>query len=132
MAIRGLKRATMTRFPSRKELRLATAKPGKSRRPQIILVLLGLALLAAGWHFRAPITGYTGAGTAYSAHVACSCRHIGGRDLKDCAKDRLAGMELVTLSEDAEAKSVTARFPLLSSDTATYREGYGCVLEKWE
>ena len=41
-------------------------------------------------------------------------------------------MELVTLSEDLEARSVTARFPLVSTTTATYREGYGCVLEEWE
>ncbi len=111
---------------------MATAKPGKSRRPQIILIVLGLIVLAAGWHFSAPIAGYTGTGTAYMARVACSCRHLGGRDLEDCSKDKLAGMELVTLSEDAEANSVTARFPLLSSHTATFREGYGCVLEPWE
>ena len=94
--------------------------------------MLGAVLLVAGWYFRTPSGGYTAAGTAYSARVACSCRHVGGRDLEDCAKDKLAGMELVTLSEDVEAKSVTARFPLLSSDTATYREGFGCVLDPWE
>jgi hypothetical protein len=31
-----------------------------------------------------------------------------------------------------QARSVTARFPLLASQTATYREGWGCVLEKWD
>ena len=41
-------------------------------------------------------------------------------------------MELVRLSDDPATKSVTATFPLLASQTATYREGYGCVLEKWE
>ncbi len=89
-----------------------------------------LALL--GWFYRAPILGYTGAGSAYSAHVTCSCRYIAGRSLEDCKKDRLAGMELVSLSSDEEAKSVTARYPLFPSVTATYRKGYGCVLEKWE
>ncbi len=88
-------------------------------------------MAAAAYLYRAPIAGYTAAGAAYSARVACSCRHIGGRDLDDCAKDKLAGMELVTLSEDADAKSVTARFPLIASQTATYRKGYGCVLEQW-
>ena len=107
-------------------------KPGKSRRPLVVLATLGVVLLGAGWYFRAPITGYAGTATAYSAHVACSCRYIGGRGLEDCGKDKLAGMELVTLVEDAEARSVTARFPLLSSDTATYRQGYGCVLEPFE
>lgn len=108
------------------------AKPGKSRRPLVVSVVVIVLLVAAGWSFRAPIAGYTAAGTAYSAHVACSCRYIGGREMADCRKDKLAGMELVTLVEDAEAKSVTARFPLLSSDTATYRQGYGCVLEPYE
>ncbi|MGB3740056.1 MAG: hypothetical protein WA948_11990 [Pontixanthobacter sp.] len=91
-------------------------------------------LIAAGaaWLYRAPIAGYTGAGAAYSARVACSCRYIGGRDLDDCAKDKLAGMELVMLSEDTQAKSVTARFPLIASETATYRKGYGCVLQEWD
>lgn len=98
----------------------------------MLLAGAALVLLGLGWHFRVPITGYAEVSTAYAARVACSCRHIGGRDLEDCGKDRLAGMELVTLVEDVEARSVTARFPLLSSDTATFREGYGCVLEPWE
>jgi superfamily II DNA or RNA helicase len=46
--------------------------------------------------------------------------------------EHLAGMEVVTLMEDVETKSVTARFPLVASATATYRKGYGCVLEPWE
>ncbi len=96
----------------------------------MVLILL-LAIAAAAWVYRAPIAGYSGAGAAYSARVACSCRFIGNRDLDDCAKDKLAGMELVSLSEDVEARSVTARLPFVASETATYREGYGCVLEKW-
>ena len=40
-------------------------------------------------------------------------------------------MELVRLSEDLKAKSVTASFPLLASHTATYREGPSCQLEPW-
>ena len=41
-------------------------------------------------------------------------------------------MELVTLDDDPATKSVTARFPLVAAHTATYREGYGCVLESWD
>ncbi len=29
-------------------------------------------------------------------------------------------------------QSVTAAIPLIASDTATYREGYGCLLEEWQ
>ena len=99
------------------------------------MVLLLLGLIAAGlaiWSNRAVIGGYGDVSTAYSARVACSCRFVAGRSLEDCEKDLLAGMELVSLSENADAKSVTASFPLVTSDTATYREGYGCVLEEWE
>ncbi len=106
-----------------------TRKP-RRRLPWVVLVLVVLGGLA--WYYRAPIAGYSGVSTAYAARVACSCRFVGGRSLDDCGKDKLAGMELVTLSEDLEARSVTARFPLVSTTTATYREGYGCVLEEWE
>jgi len=87
---------------------------------------------ALGWTYRVPILGYSSAGAAYSAHVVCSCRHIGGRSLQDCKKDRISGMELISLSEDTQAKSVTARFPLLGPQTAIYRKGYGCVLQEWD
>lgn len=106
--------------------------PARRRRWPLALALVALLAAALAWHFRAPITGYSQVAAAYSARVACSCRYVGGRSLKDCEKDKLAGMELVTLSEDAEAKSVTARFPLLASETATLRDGYGCVLEPWD
>ncbi|QYU66489.1 amiloride-sensitive sodium channel family protein [Leptolyngbya sp. 15MV] len=111
---------------------MANSRTRKPRRRVLWIVLVLGAIVAALWVYRAPIAGYSGVSTAYAARVACSCRFVGGRDLEDCEKDKLAGMELVTLVEDAEAKSVTARFPLISSTTASYREGYGCVLEKWE
>ena len=106
-----------------------------TRRPRWglwLLALIALGLGGAAWAFRAPIQGYGTIASAYSARVACSCRFVGGRSLEDCAKDKLAGMEAVTLRESVEAKSVTARFPLVAEATATYREGYGCVLESWE
>lgn len=97
-------------------------------------MLLFLALVLGGivYCYRAPIAGYSGAGAAYAARVACSCRFVAGRSLEDCEKDKLAGMELVVLSEDEEAKSVTATFPLLKSETARLKDGYGCVLDPWE
>ncbi|MBD2843265.1 hypothetical protein [Erythrobacter rubeus] len=114
------------------------AKSGASRgwgKKPVWITILGLVLLGlgiAGNTYRDEVTGYAEVGSSYAARVACSCRFVAGRSLEDCEKDKLGGMELVTLSDDAEAKSVTARFPLIASHTATYREGYGCVLEKWE
>lgn len=94
------------------------------------ILLLGLALIAGllGFFWK-PLNGYAETGAAYGARVACSCRFVGGRSLDDCKKDFEPGMELITLSEDAPSKSVTARFPLLAKETATYREGPGCQLE---
>lgn len=96
------------------------------------LMLIVAAIAISVYIYREPIRGYAEVGTSYGARVACSCRFVAGRSMEDCEKDKLEGMELVTLVDDPEAKSVTARFPLVTSTTATYREGYGCVLEKWE
>ncbi|MCM0000136.1 MAG: hypothetical protein NBV68_12190 [Erythrobacter sp.] len=97
-----------------------------------VLAIIAALVGGAAFAFRAEIGGYGAVSAAYTARVACSCRFVAGRPLKDCAKDKLAGMEAVTLVEDVETKSVTARFPLVASATATYREGFGCVLEPYE
>lgn len=113
------------------------AKSGAKRfsvsRIILIIVLLVVVVIAAlAWVYRAPIQGYAGVSTSYAARVACSCRFVAGRDLEDCAKDKLAGMEMVSLSENPDAQSVTASIPFVNATTATNREGYGCVLETWE
>lgn len=108
-----------------------TIAPQRTRRLRWIVIGLGLiAVLVAV--FLSPIRSYATTGASYGARVACSCRFAGGRGLSDCSKDFEPGMELVTLSEDVEARSVTARFALITSETATYREGWGCVLEPWK
>ena len=38
---------------------------------------------------------------------------------------------MIMLSEDDENRSVKASVPLIASSTASYRDGFGCVLEKW-
>ena len=113
---------------------MATANPRSipSRPRSRRMLLLGLALLGALVAvFWGPIASYAVTGSSYGARVACSCRYLGGRNLGDCRKDFEPGMELVMLSEDAKAKSVTARFPLLASETARYRQGEGCRLDSW-
>lgn len=113
---------------------MATVNPALSqtarlrRRVLALGLVLVAALLAWFWH---PLSAFATTASSYAARVACSCRFVGGRDLKDCRKDFESGMELVTLSEDATAKSVTARFALLVPQTASYREGEGCRLEPW-
>ncbi len=117
---------------------MAKSRSVSGKRFSLGKALVWLLLIAAvivgvvAYVFREPIQGYASAGTAYAARVSCSCRFVAGRSLEDCAKDKLGGMELVTLVDDADSKSVTARFPLVTSSTASLREGYGCVLEEWE
>ena len=115
---------------------MATAKNKQkgSRRALALRVLLALALVLAGmaWYFGPMLSERAVAGTSYGARVACSCRYIGGRSLEDCRKDFESGMEMISLSEDAQSKSVTASVPILGGQTAAYREGFGCVLEPWD
>ena len=114
---------------------MATAKPIASRPPRritrklvLILVVTALAALAWFWH---PLRATALTGASVGARIACSCRHVEKRSLADCRDDFEPGMELVRLSEDEAARSVTASFPLLASQTATFRDGEGCVLETW-
>ena len=105
--------------------------PSLRRRWRVWLAGRALAVVAGGLWFSTPIMGYARTGASYAAHVGCSCRHIGGRTLASCRTDFEPGMGVIMLSEDAEARRVTARFPLLATETATYRAGQGCVLEPW-
>jgi hypothetical protein len=114
---------------------MATANPVTDRTARLRrrALWLGLVLIAVliAW-FWSPLHAFARTGAAYGARVACSCRFVGGRELSDCRKDFEPGMELVMLSEDDAAKSVTARYPLVASQTATYRPGFGCQLEPWQ
>jgi hypothetical protein len=94
----------------------------------LALVVLGGVL---AWYYREPIAGYGETGAAFGARTACSCRYVAGRSIGDCKKDFEPGMAAVFLSDDEEARAVTARVPLVASETARYREGFGCVLDKW-
>jgi hypothetical protein len=103
-------------------------RPRRARKVVVIAVVLAALLIAAFW---SAVRSYAVAGASVGARVACSCRFVGGRALADCRKDFEPGMGLVMLSEDATAKTVTARVPLLSRESATFREGEGCVMERW-
>lgn len=101
---------------------------GKGRIALYVLALFVLILVAVFAYNYSFIKGQLGIGTAYGARVACSCHYIGGRDLTDCEKDFEPGMEIIGLSLDDEKRRVTASVPLLASNTAEFREGWGCVM----
>ena len=114
---------------------MATAKNSRQRSRPIwlkVLVVLVLGAAAVAWYYREPIAGLSQTGASFGARTACSCRYVAGRDLASCKKDFEPGMEIVFLSDNEEEKAVTARVPLIASQTARFREGYGCVLEPWE
>jgi hypothetical protein len=117
---------------------MATAKRGTigrggPRRRLWSRALLAVVVLAgaAAWAYREPIDGYARTGAAFGARTACSCRYVAGRSLDDCKKDFEPGMEVVFLSDDEAARSVTAYVPLIASETARYSEGPGCLLDPW-
>jgi len=100
-----------------------------ARRVLFWLVLAGAAALV--WYWR-PLTANAVTATSYGARIACPCRFIAGRALSACRDDFEPGMGFVILSADAEERSVTAWIPLVSSQTATFHEGQGCQLERWD
>lgn len=108
---------------------------GRRNRGRRLLRLLAMGALLVGaviYFYRVPIDGYLSAGTAYGARIGCSCHYVAGRPMGDCSGDLSEpGLGMVMLSADDEKKSVTAHVPLLASQTAYYRKGWGCVLEPW-
>lgn len=90
-----------------------------------------LALIMVLVFYGHALASYARTGSAYGARIGCSCHFIEGRPLGSCRRDFESGMALVTLHEDAQARSVTARFALAYPQTATFQEGAGCQLEPW-
>ncbi|ARU17052.1 hypothetical protein A9D14_13860 [Croceicoccus marinus] len=72
------------------------------------------------------------AGTDFGARIACSCHFVEGRPIDQCRADFEPGMTMVRLSVEEETQAVTASVPMLASTRATYREGWGCLLEPWD
>jgi hypothetical protein len=94
--------------------------------------VLLLSLLAGGW--LALKTSSTGKqaelGAGYIAHVVCSCRYVGNRDMASCKTDFEPGTEIVQVSEDPERRQITASVPFLAKRTARFDPEYGCALDK--
>ncbi|MGL3821357.1 hypothetical protein [Sphingopyxis sp. R3-92] len=90
-----------------------------------------LALLMTGfliWKFPS-FKAQAELGSAYAARVGCSCRYVQGRSLDSCQSDFEPGMELVSLAEDPETKTVIGSVPLLASRSARYAGASGCLLK---
>ena len=106
--------------------------PGPSRRRWLIWAPVLILCLAAGaWlGLRYSATGRQAQLAAgYIAHVTCSCRFVGGRDMASCDTDREPGTEVVDVSEDSARRTITAKVPLLAKRTARFDPEYGCTLD---
>lgn len=95
-----------------------------------MLALVAL-LLVGGWLYVRSMTPKLELGVGYAARVACGCRHMGNRPLDSCYKDFEPGMELIRLSENPAAKSVTASVPLVASRTVRFDPVLGCQPERF-
>jgi hypothetical protein len=113
--------------------KVSGSRMGGQRRSWKSWTLLAMVVAAAAllwqWDW---ISGQASAATAFGAKTACSCRFVGGRDLASCQGDFVPGMEAVFVSQDVDEQSVTATVPLVSSSTAHFHDGFGCVLDSWE
>ncbi len=90
----------------------------------IALVLLAVLLV---WKFPS-FKAQAELGSAYAARIGCSCRYVQVRSLESCQSDFEPGMEMVSVSEDPEAKTITGRVPLLASRSARHAGTSGCLL----
>jgi hypothetical protein len=108
-----------------------TGKPPAFRRWWVWAPALLLCLLAGGW--LALKTSSTGKradlGVGYIAHVVCSCRYVGNRDMASCKTDFEPGTEIVRVEDDTDNRRITASVPWLARRTASYDPEYGCSLD---
>jgi hypothetical protein len=94
------------------------------------VLLAGLAL-AALFVIKHSATGRRAElATGYIAHVVCSCRYVGNRDMASCQTDFEPGTEIVDVKDDTDKRIITASVPLLSKRDARYDPEYGCTLDK--
>lgn len=114
---------------------LPIRQPSRRLRYLVVMVLAVVAgLLAWNW---SDMRGRTLIGASYAARIGCVCRYVSNRGLNACEADLalaplpgLAGM--VSLSEDAETRSVSAGLPLLGHQSARFTPEWGCQLEAWD
>lgn len=110
----------------------ASQAPSRPRRRWwlwVPLALIAVALLA--WvAVKQSVYGQRAeVGAGYIAHVVCSCRYVGNRDMASCATDFEPGTEIVQADDDPERRQVTASVTLLSRRTARFDPEYGCALD---
>lgn len=110
-------------------------QPSRWRRNLVLLVLI-VAGAWLGWAWQG-LREKALVGASYGARIGCVCRVVSQRSLASCQGDiDVAGLTgvagMVTLSEDIDQGTISASVPLLARQTASYRDGRGCLLEPWQ
>ena len=88
-----------------------------------------VAVLVAAWLYVRAITPQLDLGVGYAARVACGCRYIEDRPLRQCRDDFEAGMSPIRLSDHVASRAVTAYVPFVTRRTARYDPLLGCQPE---
>jgi hypothetical protein len=101
----------------------------RTRRIVVGVAALLVVALIGGWLYVRSLTPQLELGVGYAARVACGCRYMGNRPLQQCYADFEPGMEPIRLSEDPEARTVTAYVPLIASRTVRHDKVLGCQPE---
>jgi hypothetical protein len=94
--------------------------------PWVIVIVVMLTAYAV-WKFPS-FKAEAELGASYAARIGCSCRYVQGRDINSCEDDFEPGMELISLTDDPDTKSVTGTAPLLATRTARFTGASGCIL----
>lgn len=89
-------------------------------------LLLAAVVALAIWYYPT-LKAQAEAGSAYAARIGCSCRYVQGRDMESCTRDFEPGMEIISVGDDPETKTVTGSVPMMASRSARFEGASGCV-----
>ena len=104
-----------------------TIPPVATRRRRLWPWLLLAAMVALAIWYYPTMKAQADAGSAYAARIGCSCRYVQGREMDSCIRDFEPGMEIISVGDDVETKTVTGSVPLLASRSARFQGASGCV-----
>jgi hypothetical protein len=100
--------------------------PAAPRRRLWPWLLLAAVLGVAVWYYPT-LKAQAEVGSAYAARIGCSCRYVQGREMDSCTRDFEPGMEIISVADDPETKTVTGSVPMMASRSARYQGASGCV-----
>lgn len=107
----------------------AVAEPRRRRGCLWTVALIALALIVLGFWYGPSVRAQADLGASFAARIGCSCHYVQGRPLDSCPADFPPGVEAASLSVDEASKTVSASVVGIASASATYKPGFGCLLD---